>query len=993
MRPINKCILFVFTLLLFFPGSILSQQIYQGIVSGRGGLTLGGASIVNKSSNKGVVSDTAGHFILSAAPGAIIEISYIGYLSQQVVLSGKTELQISLTESISNLNEVVRIGYGTTLRKDVTGAVASISTNQFNTGIITNPMQEVQGKIAGVVIEQPGGDPNGDFIVRVRGATSLTGQPPLLVIDGVAVDSFQVAINTLNPGDVESFTVLKDASSAAIYGSRGANGVILITTKRGKAGKPQFDYSGFLSTETISHELDMLSANEWRKAAAGDSSAAILDLGANTDWQKAISQTAFSQSHLLSVSGGGSQVSYRGSVGYIDQQGVIQNTGKRAITARLNVDQKSLDNKLEIRYGLSTSVINRDFLPDQKSTSQNISDGSNNINNSGSYINFFAASFLPVWPIHNPDGSFFLPPLGGINPLQVIHDSYSKQKENFYQGSLKADYEILKGLRLGVLGALSEGNNVYDFFSPMEPGSNTLASATKANFNKQDFTGDIHGNYQKTFGKQSIDVTGVYEYNKFENDGFSVSARGFLVPDLLDNNLGLATNVLTSDISSYKNEVILISFLGRLVYTYDNRYILTASFRRDGSSKFGPNNAWGNFPSIAVAWRASNEKFMAGIDWLNNLKFRVSYGYTGNQENLPPYKYQQIYSAGGAYLYNNQILQSYAVNQEYNPDLKWEVRKSFNVGMDFSILNDRVFGSLDVFNDRTSGMLYLYNIPQPPFLASQVYANAADAINKGVELTLGAVIIKKNQFSWDVQGNIATLENRITNLLGQFKGTELSITNPGFGAAAGGALGFSYITQLAVGHPAGVFWIPQHAGFDAAGNELFNNYNANGKLVGTSTSYGDSDRVYIDPTPRYTWGFTTNFYYGNFDFSFFLRGVEGQKIFENALMNLGDLKIFPESNVAKEALSNGFKELAEPSTFWLRDASYIRMQNITLGYNFKNIKGFNKLRVYVVATNVFTITHYDGVDPEASSDGQQRYIEQGYYPKTRGFTFGINAGF
>jgi TonB-dependent starch-binding outer membrane protein SusC len=993
MRPINKCILFVFTLLLFFPGSVLSQQIYQGIVSGRGGLTLGGASIVNKSSNKGVVSDTAGHFILSAAPGAIIEISYIGYLSQQVVLSGKTELQISLTESISNLNEVVRIGYGTTLRKDVTGAVASISTNQFNTGIITNPMQEVQGKIAGVVIEQPGGDPNGDFIVRVRGATSLTGQPPLLVIDGVAVDSFQVAINTLNPGDVESFTVLKDASSAAIYGSRGANGVILITTKRGKAGKPQFDYSGFLSTETISHELDMLSANEWRKAAAGDSSAAILDLGANTDWQKAISQTAFSQSHLLSVSGGGSQVSYRGSVGYIDQQGVIQNTGKRAITARLNVDQKSLDNKLEIRYGLSTSVINRDFLPDQKSTSQNISDGSNNINNSGSYINFFAASFLPVWPIHNPDGSFFLPPLGGINPLQVIHDSYSKQKENFYQGSLKADYEILKGLRLGVLGALSEGNNVYDFFSPMEPGSNTLASATKANFNKQDFTGDIHGNYQKTFGKQSIDVTGVYEYNKFENDGFSVSARGFLVPDLLDNNLGLATNVLTSDISSYKNEVILISFLGRLVYTYDNRYILTASFRRDGSSKFGPNNAWGNFPSIAVAWRASNEKFMAGIDWLNNLKFRVSYGYTGNQENLPPYKYQQIYSAGGAYLYNNQILQSYAVNQEYNPDLKWEVRKSFNVGMDFSILNDRVFGSLDVFNDRTSGMLYLYNIPQPPFLASQVYANAADAINKGVELTLGAVIIKKNQFSWDVQGNIATLENRITNLLGQFKGTELSITNPGFGAAAGGALGFSYITQLAVGHPAGVFWIPQHAGFDAAGNELFNNYNANGKLVGTSTSYGDSDRVYIDPTPRYTWGFTTNFYYGNFDFSFFLRGVEGQKIFENALMNLGDLKIFPESNVAKEALSNGFKELAEPSTFWLRDASYIRMQNITLGYNFKNIKGFNKLRVYVVATNVFTITHYDGVDPEASSDGQQRYIEQGYYPKTRGFTFGINAGF
>ncbi len=993
MHPTIKCIFIVCSFLLLSQTSVFSQQIYKGIISGRGGITLGGASIFNKSSNKGMVSDSTGHFTLTATPGVTLEISYVGYLSEQIVLTGKSELQISLTESITNLNEVVRIGYGTALRKDVTGAVASISASQFNTGIITNPMQEVQGKIAGVVIAQPGGDPNGDFIVRVRGATSLTGQPPLLVIDGIAVDSFQVAINTLNPGDVESFTVLKDASSAAIYGSRGANGVILVTTKRGRAGKPQFEYNGFLSVESISHELEVLNANEWRKAAAGDTSAALLDLGANTDWQKAISQTAFSQSHLLSISGGGSQVSYRGSIGYVDQQGVIQNTGKRMITSRLNVDQKSLDNKLEIRYGLSTSVINRDFLPDQNSTSQNISGGPNNPNNSGSSINLLAAAFLPVWPVYNADGSFFLPPSGGINPVQTIHDTYSKQKENFYQGSLKADYEILKGLRLGVLGALSEGNNVYDFFVPQEPGSGALSSATKANHNKQDFTGDIHGNYQKTFGKHSFDVTGVYEYNKFENDGFSLTARGILVPDLLNNNFSAATNVLTSDISSYKNEVILISFLGRLVYTYDNRYILTASFRRDGSSKFGPNNAWGNFPSLAVAWRASNEKFMQDIDWLNNLKFRVSYGYTGNQENLPPYKYQQIYNPAGPYLNNNQILQSYAVNQEYNPDLKWEVRKSFNIGMDFSILKDRLTGSLDVFSDKTSDMLYLYNIPQPPFLASQVYANAANAINKGVEFTLGAVVIKKSKFSWDIQGNIATLTNRITNLLGQFKGTDLFITNPGFGGAGGGALGFSYITQLAVGHPAGVFWIPQHYGFGSSGQELFYHYTPDGKLNGFGTTYGDSDRVYIDPTPRYTWGFTSNFYYGNFDFSFFIRGVEGQKIFGNSLMAFGSTKLFPGTNITKEALNDGFKELAEPSTFWLRDGSYIRMQNITLGYNFRNIKGINKLRLYVAATNLFTITNYQGVDPEANTDGQQRYIEQGYYPKTRGFTFGINAGF
>ena len=485
----------------------------------------------------------------------------------------------------------------------------------------------------------------------------------------------------------------------------------------------------------------------------------------------------------------------------------------------------------------------------------------------------------------------------------------------------------------------------------------------------------------------------MYEYNDFVNDGFGLTASGFLVPSLLNNSLQTATQVLTRDIFSYKNEVRLISFLGRAVYNFDDRYLFTANFRRDGSSKFGANHRWGNFPSVALAWRASNEKFLKEVKWLENLKLRISYGLTGNQENLLPNSYQLLYGPAGPYLYNGQFLQSYAVTQENNPDLKWEVRKSFNIGVDFSILNDRLNGTVDFFNDKTSDMLFLYDLPQPPFLTSQVTANAANAVNKGVEITLGATIVKNKKITWRVQANIATLKNNITNLSGQFKGVDLSITNRHYGYAEGRGLSFAYISQLSVGYPAGVFWIPQHAGLDAGGHELYNNYDVNGKFIGTSTSYSDQDRVYIDPTPRYTWGFTNNFTFGNFDLSFFLRGVQGQKIFANSLLDIEAKVYLPNSNVTTKALTNGFADQPQPSTYWLRDGSFTRLENIILGYHFNNLKGINNFRIYLAANNLFVITDYDGIDPEIRTEGAQRYIDQNYYPKARSFTFGVNIGF
>ena len=939
---------------------------------------LASVSVVAKSTQSGTQTDSNGYFRLSIPPSVkTLTISTVGYTSQDIDISKTDHIEVMLESSVSSLDDVIVIGYGTIQRKDITGAVARVTAKDFNKGIITNSLQQVQGKVAGLVLTQPGGDPNGDIIARVRGATSIEGQPPLIVIDGVAIDDVNKAITTINPADVASFDILKDASACAIYGARGGNGVIIISTKSGRPGKALISYNSFVGLEKIAHQLNVLTADEWRNATNG--SGASLDKGANTDWQQMVTRTALSHSHTLGLSGGSNQINFQGSVGYMKQDGIIVNTGKEVLNTRLVANQSNFNNRLQVRYGINTTVTKRDFLPDQFSTSQVRSSGSN----------FFESVLhaLPVLPAYNSDGSYY-PGLDPNNPapLFLINSIYSKKRENFFQGSLKADFELIKGLKAGVLGAVSHANDVNDFFNPVT----TPSAAFKANDNKEILSGDFHTSYSNHFGKNTIDVTGIYEYNKYVNDGFSVFASGFLVPDLLNNNLGAASNVQPGNISSYKNEVKLISFLGRIVYNFDDRYILTANFRRDGSSKFGPNHRWGNFPSVAAAWRVTNEKFFSHIKWLDNIKMRFSYGLTGNQENLPPNSYQLLYGPAGPYLYNGQFAQSYAVSQENNPDLRWEVRKSINFGVDLSAFSNRIDMTFDVFNDKTSDMLFLYDLPQPPFLTNQVYANAANAVNKGVEVSLGIAILKNNNFNWDLRGNVATLKNNITNLSGQFRGADLKINSRHYGYAYGPGLSGAYVTELHVGYPAGVFWVPEHAGFDNAGHELYNNYDADHKFIGTSTSYTNLDRVYIDPTPRYTWGLTNEFSYRNFDFSFLLRGVQGEKIFANSLMNLESLVYLPSSNITKTGLHNGFTDQPQPSDYWIRNGSFTRLENITLSYNFKNLRGIDKLRLYVTATNLFIITSYDGIDPEIKVEGSQRYIDSNYYPKTRGFVFGVS---
>jgi len=974
----------LFPLLFFISFAAFSQDRIRGKVSNTQGFGLQGATILVAGTNNYTVTDSSGSFTLAARQGDKIQISYIGYDPYEVVLKDETKLDIFLTESLRMLDEVVVVGYGSVPRGDVTGAVASISEHDFIQGNVTTSLQQIQGKIPGVVITQPGGDPNGDFNVRIRGATSLEGQPPLLVIDGVAIDDFHRAITTLNPADVASYDVLKDAAAAAIYGSRGANGVILVTTKKGKTGNVIINYGGYGSVETISNKFDVLSAQKWRDYTANDPNAAAYDMGANTDWQDEVTRTAYTQSHTISASGGNDQIRLRASVGYINQPGIVLNTGKEVLTARLNTDLSTKNKKFNISYGVNTSVINRDMLPDQNSTAQS--------RQGGAWVFSWAQGLLPVWPVYNPDGSYFISPSDFLNPVPLLENLNSKQKQNFFQTSLRGDFELIDGLKLGAMAALSNGNDVYSRYWPPFPGTDDLGWGGRTNSNKQNFTGDLHINFRKELGEHLIDVTGVYEYNNFKNDGFGAFARGTHIEGLiLPDNLSGAISVTPADISSFRNEDRIISFLGRLIYSYRDRYILTANFRRDGSSKFGVNNRWGNFPSASFAWRVTNESFMAGVSWMD-LKLRASYGLTGNQENLPSNLYQNMYSAGGPYYLNGHWGQSVGVLTEGNPDLKWEVRKSFNIGLDFSLWRDRINGTVDVFSDKTSDMLFLYNVPQPPFVNSQAYANAADATNKGIEAAIAADVLNKKDFVWNVRVNVGAVRNRITNLLGQFKGFDLSVTNAHYGWAYGGSFQATPVTELKEGYPAGVFWLPKHSGVLPDGNELFLIRNNEGTLV-DSTGFKDSDRIYIDPTPDFEWGITNTITYRSFDLSIFVRGVQGSKIFANSLLNLGSTAYLPATNVTEEALTNGFTNKPNISTYWLHDASFARLENVTLGYTLNNIRGITRLRVYIAGKNLLLITKYKGIDPEVNVEGGQRYIDQSIYPRTRSFTIGLDLSF
>lgn len=950
-RLSRNLLLLTFSLLLIAHQTMAQSRTITGMVTDNAGKPMSGVSVVVKGSKGGATTNSDGAFTLPVSAGTkTIVLTNIGYVMQVVDISSISNVSVSMVTDVSssNLNDVVVIGYGTSKRKDVTGAVSSISSRDFNQGVIVSPMDQVQGKVPGLVVVTPDGDPNSNPIIRLRGQTSLLGtQAPLIVVDGIILDNYEL-LSSIPPGDIVTYDFLKDASAAAIYGARGANGVILITTRKGHAGNVQIYYNGSIGIAHDAKYFDLLDGPAFiRKtlASGGDTTG----FGAsNTNWQKQITQTGYTNSQILGLSGGTDNFTYNASLTYQKQQGIVINTGRQQIGLRINADQKAFNGKLDIQYNILNTQTNRD--------------------NVDANIFYWAYNLPPLIPekvaggIDNPIYNY-----NYLNPVWVENNEVRKEKNNLNQMQVVANYELFPGLKIGAGGNISKYNVQYNYFLPVIPGSGaSLNQAYITNSNTNSNKGDLHAYYTKTFGKSTLGLTGVYEYNYYTDDNFSSSGQGYTVDATTNNAMGSGIPSFNK-INSYKDEYKLISFLARATYNYDQKYYLTGSFRRDGSSKFGANHQWGNFSSISGAWMMTREDFMKDVSWLNELKINVGYGETGNSDPLSAYQtlfllgpQSRTYDATSA---NNPWPVGYSPIQNPNADLEWEKRVGTNIGLEFAILKSRITGSFAYFNDETKNLLYNYNVPTPPNYIGSVIANVGNLTNKGWELGINALIVDNKDVSWSLGGQITVAHTKITSLTGNWDGNHVTNDKIQLGAAGGQGLSFNPLTYIKVGYALPVFLLSHFTGINKNGQQLLDSAGVKSMTI---TDNPNPTLYYTDPTPKFTYGINTLFRYRTWSLTANFTGNYGQKIYDNSLLNLENLPRFPGLNITKQTFTNGLNENPNTSDYWLEKASFLRLQNLTIAYSFPTIGHMSGLKVYVTGSNLFVITSYKGLDPEIS---------------------------
>lgn len=968
----------VFTALQIQSSFAQDKVTVKGKVVDEENLPLIGVSVTVYGTKVGSQTDVNGNFQLTATAAAkSLKFTYLGFEPQTVAISNGP-MVVKLKQQSNTLSDVVVVGYQTVKKKDVTGAVANIGAKDFNQGNVTNSILQIQGKVAGLSIVQSSGDPNASPTIRLRGQTSLFGgQNPLCIVDGVQLDNIDL-LNNIPPGDIATYDVLKDASATAIYGSRGANGVIIVTTKRGVAGQTKVDYQGFTAMDQQAKYRNLLNGNDWR-AQNPDQLESQFNVGqTNTDWQRAITRNAFTQSHNVGISGGSKGFNYRGSVSYINQDNIVINSGKEQKGIRFNAEQKAFNDKLNLQLGITSTVTDRTYT-------------------SIDFDNVFRLS--PGIPIYDSTGKYSTFLIGADQYQNIVKNqndvlNSAKEKYSLFSGSAKL--ELLPGLKAGVAGTYASLDRTSRYFRPVYRISSNSASK-EANANET-YRGEINASYDKSWGKHNFSALSVYEYNYFTNNGLSAAADSSDYDFLKDNALE-AFLTKNTRISSYRAENKLISLLGAINYNYDNKYYVSAKVRRDGSSKFGVNNKWGTFPSATIAWRITQEGFMKNILWINDLKLRAGYGQTGNQDALNEYQSLRLRQvAGKSNVGKPSEVVNYRLVQNENPFVQWEVREGRNIGLDFAFFNSRLSGDINYFNDITKKMLYTYEtafaLPLPA--TSQrpqgryVTANVGDLTNKGLELALNFRAIEKKDFNWTIGGQISGVRTRIKSLKDESGKYTLRVDR----VVSGRIGGVGDITFLVEGQTPFVLDVPRFLGLDTAGKQI----------IDTAAS---SKPNYIDPSPRFDYGINNSFTYKSWGLSFFFRGVSGLKLYnaDASLLQSGFRDNFDNSgfNTTYEALGSGLDRADNRiSDRWVENASFIRLDNLSLSYTFKKFKSVQNLRLSVSGNNLFIITKFTGLDPEkatstaidSNSAGSENYLnfERGT-PRTRSFSFGVSASF
>ncbi len=941
----------------------------KGKVTDSSGATLPGVTVVVKGTNIGIITDMDGNYSLSNIPeNATLQFSFVGMKSQEASVAGKTTINVKLVEDAIGIEEVVAVGYGTQTKREISGSVVSVSEKNFNKGVTRTGVDLLKGKVAGLTITSGSGDITKEQTIRLRGTSSLNASSqPFIVIDGVP----GMSLNSVAPQDIESMSVLKDASAAAIYGAKAANGVILVTTKKGKKDQTVVDYEGYVAVDNVTNVPKLLNAQEWRDYASSHNiNTSGLDKGGNTDWFKEIMRTGVTQSHNLSLSGGGKNHNYRASISYLNQEGVVKDNNMQRFNARMTFNQKALNDKLNMTF---TGVITqRDYSP---------TDTRNFV---------LAYNMLPVYPVKNSDGTWFdSREYDQGNPVRNLTYNSQLNKNSLYFGNIKAEYDILEGLVASLNLLKQRESNDYGQYlnSQTERGRNDLGYATRNSWTADKQLLESTLNYKKVFGEHNLNVLAGYSYedNYYQNMG--AQNRQFVTDLFSYNNLGAGENLRSGDVWSGKNMNKLISFFSRVNYTLMGKYILTASLRRDGSSKFGKNHQWGTFPAVSAAWQLKEESFLKNVSFLDDLKFRIGYGTSGNQDGLSPYLSLPLYGKSGQYYDDGKWYSAYQFAQNENPNLKWEETSMFNIGFDYSFFKGRLNGSIEYYNKNTKDLLYTYSVPQPPYLQSTMMANVGSMSNKGYEVLISGDIIRKSNLRWNASLNFAHNKNVITSLSNANFTT--SSIKTGSAWIRGGSNNTTHIVQE--GKEVGTFYGWVSKGLDKNGKYIMDD------MIDGKPGLTDEDRTFIGSAqPKLTYGFSNMVSYKKWEFNLFFRGVYGNDVLNFSKLSYATTQWLPGANVLRDALTIGLTESPKYCSLYIEKGSYLRLDNASLAYNFdtKETWGFKKLRLYVTGQNLFVITKYKGLDPEVEMSGLDPGVEgREFYPKSRTFSLGINLSF
>ncbi len=954
----------------------------KGKVTSEKGEPLEGATIMVKGSKKGITTDANGLFELNASDSnAVLKISFTGYMEQEVRIEGRHFLNIVMKLSTGALEQQVVIGYGSIKRKDVTGAIASVSSKDFQKAPVVNSEELIANKIPGVQITPMNGRPGSGSNILIRGGSSLNASnDPLIVIDGVAIEGWNGGpgmLSQLNPNDIENFTVLKDASAAAIYGSRGSNGVILITTKKGHAGKLSINFNSTATVSRIIKEVPVMNGDQFRQAASLASkltgSTPQSPMGdANTNWQNEIYQTSLGSLNNLSFSGAIKTMPYRLSMGYVNQNGILKTDNYKRGTLMLNLNPNLLDNHLKINFSLKGSY-EKQRLGDSAAIQS-------------------ATNFDPTLPVYDKTSKYngyteitTVTPdnlHGHFNPVGLLYQNNDQNQILRSIGNIQIDYQFhfLQGLHINVNTGYDVSRGKYSIAGDSASYQYSFQKGYQYNadpsYNTTNSFLETYLNYTRDIPsiKSHFDAIAGYSYNNYATTAYNYpvyNSAGTVVPGVYDSSILSATN-----------RHLLISFYGRLNYSFEDKYILTATVRRDGSSRFSDNNRWGVFPSAAVAWRLSEEKFLKNNKTISSLKLRFGYGVTGQQDGIGNYDYIPVYYRGSLQLQTeigNNFYQS-IIPQPYDPDRKWEQTATTNLGVDFGFLNNRINGSIDLYSRNTTDLLNSIDVPAGTNFTTTITKNIGSMKNKGIEFVVNVQAIRKSDMSLDLSFNAAYNRNEITKLS--------FASDSGVGLTNG-----SYLVNT-VGYSRNT-WYLYHQAYDAAGKPLEDvmvDVNKDG-IINNEDLYRSKSA-----TPDYIFGFSANFSYKHWTTGFALHADLGQYLYYAPANSLQAIVggVFT-NNVSTDFYKTGFyrpnDQFQYQSDYNLQNASFLKMDNIHVGYSFGNIirsaRQLVTLRLDASVQHVFTITHFTGQDPEAGFNGGY----QNLYPVPRIYALGLNLDF